>query len=466
MESASVPSPVPLSPLIQRLPNELLVQIFSFLDSPSNLQERLREDTVKIARPIDARTDAPIKNASLVCRLWRQSVLQFLFRYVVWSFQRFYKPKSGDIASQIQILDFLKHNGLSRDVESFTILMDPPKEAGGFRYADGQFWGLLPPDDCPTQPPTSWNLLWSVVSTESPQFPSTQRPVSADGLSAREANASPQRLWDNNWLWQTIFGELDPLRITLIGSAVIISSLFSRSVDLTSECAFNSHYHVLSLSRTSRSVAHPGDLAGALGLLPSHDQGIAGSPIPSDLFSIRDWASLLVNEGSFVPVYSTYEFFHYSPPTLLPVILSTKDSSFTRLQKTLRSFSYIGTFPLSRHIRDVVIPYCPPVEHLYIQIMPRALDFWQSGKIAHIDFADLCLECDTAYSLIMREVFDPHAEPGLKGLQVFESGDAATEEAWNMAMQYVQIHGLRGWRMKRDGYFVRQTVDKSSEALI
>ncbi|KAK7431754.1 hypothetical protein QQZ08_001692 [Neonectria magnoliae] len=450
------------APFIQRLPNELLVHVLGFLDSPSHMQDDLRNDPTNISRPgVATGVDTPIKNASLVCRLWRQSALQLLFRHVVWSFQRFYKPTDSDIVSKIPILDFLKRNGLSKNVESFTILIDPPKGTGNFRYADGEFWGLLPPENCPPQPPMSWNLLWSVISAE-PQRTPTHRPASADGHDARETDAAARSHWDNNWLWCTIFGQLDPLRITLISSADIISSLLSRSVDLTSEWAFNSHYHIVSLSRASRST-HQRDgnsastSASPSSLLPSNEQRTPGDPIPSDLFSIRDWTSLLVNEGSFVPVYSTYEFFHYSAPTLLPVILNPSDSSFNHLQKTLHSFSYIGAFPLSRHIEEVVLPYCPPVEHFYLQIMPRDLGFWQNSNLAHVDITDLWLECDTAYSFIMGDVFARNVKSRWKKLEVFESGDAAMEEAWVMAMQYVHVHGLNGWKMLKEGYFVRNS---------
>lgn len=458
MKSAAAPIRPPASPFIERLPNELLVHILGFLDSPSNIQGKLCADPTKISRPVDSGIDkgidTPIKNASLVCHLWRRSGLQLLFRHVVWSFQRFYKPADGDIASHIEVLDFLQRNGLSKDVESFTILIDPPKGMGYSRYADGEPWGLLPPEKSPLQPPMSYNPLSPVLS-QPPQASLTDRPRSVNGPHAREAYTAARPHWDNNWLWHTIFGQLDPLRITLISSADIISSLLSRGVDLRSQWAFNSHCHILSLSRTSRFLPHQGDGA-ALAPLPSNSPGPRGTSVPSDLFSIRDWTSLLVNEGSFIPVYSAYEFFHYSAPTLLPVILNPADESFDRLQNNLRSFSYIGIFPLSRHIRDFLLPYCPPVENLFIQLMPTAIDFWDSGRFSHIDITDLWLECDTAYSLVMREVFDRDVQSNWKKLRVFESGDASSEEAWNMAMQYVQVHGLNGWTMKREGYFVRE----------
>ncbi|KPM35052.1 hypothetical protein AK830_g11516 [Neonectria ditissima] len=455
------------APFIQRLPNELLVHVLGFLDSPSHMQHDLQRDPTSISRPVDTGittgVDTPIKNASLVCRLWRQSALRLLFRHAVWSFQRFYKPTDPDIVSKIPILDFLKRNGLSQNVESFTILIDPPKGTGNFRYADGEFWGLLPPEDRPPRPPMSWNLLWSVISAGAHQT-LAQQPASANEANAREAEEAARPHWDNNWLWCTIFGQLDPLRITLISSADIISSLLSRSVDLTNEWAFNSQYHIVSLSRASRSFLD-GEGASAststCSLLPSERQGTIGGPTPSDLFSIRDWTSLLVNEGSFVPVYSTYEFFHYSAPTLLPVILNSSDSSFNHLRRTLHTFSYIGIFPLSRHIQNVVLRYCPPVEHFYLQIMPSDPNFWQSNDLAHVDITDLWLESDTAYSLVMPDVFDRNVKSRWEKLQVFESGDTSMEEAWMMAMQHAQVHGLNGWKMPKEGYFVRGGGNKA-----
>ncbi|KAI5467184.1 hypothetical protein BGZ63DRAFT_19753 [Mariannaea sp. PMI_226] len=465
MESTRTPAPaakVPSTSYIQRLPNELLIHLLTFLDSSGKTQESLRQDPEKLTRPVHSADNLHLKSASLVCRLWRQSVLPLLFRNVVWSLQRFHKPKGFDIASQIPVLEFLHRNDLSKHVESFTLFIDPPKETGGSRHSDGQFWGILPPEDDPPEAPKSWNILWSAFSAESPQFSSNQRPASADGLTAGEVNSTTPRVWDNNWLWHALFGQIDPLQFNLISSPDILSSLLSRTVDLSSEWAFNSHYHILSLSQASRLGAKSRNvIPGIVARLPSQSPSTAGNSVPSDLFSVRDWAALVVNEGSFVPVYSAYEFFHYSPPSLLPVILSTTDSSFKRIRETLRSLSYIATFPLSRHIRDVVIPCCPPVEHLYMQLMPRAVDFWQDAKLSHIDITDLWLECDMAYSLIMRDVFDRDADQGLKSLRVFESGDTATQEAWSMAMQYAQIHGLQGWKMKREGFFVRKDVDNA-----
>ncbi|KAH6891424.1 hypothetical protein B0T10DRAFT_312092 [Thelonectria olida] len=449
---------------INRLPNELLVHILTFLDSPSPLQEALKGDPDNISRPLQFDSCLPLKTASLVCRLWRRSLLQLLFRHVVWSFQRVYKPESIDIASQIPLLEFLRRNGLSKDAESFTLLIDPPKASGGSSHSDGQFWGLLPPEDCPPQSPMS-SALSTVNTNHSVARAELQdSPASADETTARETKTSAPGVWDNNWLWEALFAQIDPLRITFISYPDVLASLLSRVVDLSSEWAFKSHKHVLSLSRTSRFALHPdpGASAGPVDSLQSTSQQASRTAIPSTVFTIRDWTALLVNEGSFVPVYSAYEFFHYVPPTLLPVVLNTSDPSFHPIQKTLTSFSYIATFPLSRHIRDVVIRFCPAVEHLYMQMMPRADNFWQDTKLAHIDITDLWLECDMAYSIIMKEVFNSEANTGLRALHTFECGDTTTEEAWTMAMQYIVMNGMRGWKLAQAGHFVRQNVHNAS----
>ncbi|KAM5352570.1 hypothetical protein ACJ41O_005292 [Fusarium nematophilum] len=442
---------------MHNLPNELIAHILSFLDSSSSLQRRLYQDPAKISRPVQSAEVTPLKNASLVCHLWRRSVLNLLFRHVVWAFQRFYKPpgERGDLVSQIEVLDFLRRNNLSKHVESFAIFIDPPRGAGDQRYADGQFWGALPPKSHPLETPVSWNLLWSVLSQQ------PRRVDEDDDAGAVEDSSRTRQHWDNNWLWHAIFDVVDPVRITLISSADIIASLLSRSVDLTSDWAFNSCYHIISLSRPGRTLkdketSHP---------LPSQNPDKEALLLPSDLFSIRDWTSLLLNEGSFAPVYSTYEFFHYSPPTLLPVIFDPGDPSFSPIRTSLQSLSYIATFPLSHHIADFLIPACPPVERLYVQLMPKNRDFWEGEGLSRVNLSDLWLECDASYSLLMRQILDPAPQQGWERLRVFESGDAPAESVWSMTSYNTSIDGVNGWREDSEGVFIRDAVQELADEL-
>ncbi|CVK92461.1 uncharacterized protein FMAN_07357 [Fusarium mangiferae] len=434
---------------MQNLPNELVAHILSFLDSESHLQRRIYLDPAKLTRPVSSAPNTPLKNASLVCRLWRISVMKLLFRYVVWPLWRFYKPVVQDIASQIELLDFIRRNNLSSSVDHFTILIDLPLGSGQNRYPDGQFWGILPPVSQQPETPMSWNLLWSVLN---------QEDRDAEGSDTRTEEDRAQCFWDNNWLWHTIFDVIDPLRITMISSIDILASLLSRTVDLSSHWAFNSTYYVLSLSRPSRSIAE----SKRVQVLPSHIPG-SMNRIPCDLFHIRDWSSVLINEGSFAPVYSTYEFFHYSAATLLPAIFDSSDPSFDALCANLHSLSYIATFPLSHHISDHLIPNCPPVEHLYVQLMPKNRDFWESSSLSRVNLSDLWLECDTSYALLVRQLLQTVPQPGWQKLKVFETGDTPAEGVWKMNTYDGHINGSNGWREDSEGVFVKDDIQSSNE---
>lgn len=399
---------------LDHLPNELLSHILNFLDSPSPLHHKSHQDPLRIPRPVRESTRTPIKNASLVCHLWRRSILPLLFRHVQWCFRRLHRH------SRIDLLEFLGRESVSHHVESLVLLVDVPN----FRFADGQFWGVLP---------------------------------SHSTLSV--SNTPQEHCWDNNWLWHAIFNVIDPVRVTLIGSPDIISSLLSRTVDLTSDWAFNNPRHIISLSRrpdTSRQLGNQETL------VPSQKPDSAGT-IPCDLFSIRRWTSLLINEGSFASVYSTYEFFHYSSPTLLPVIFNASDSSFSGICRSLQSLSYIATFPLSHHIADIVIPTCPRVEYLYVQLMPKNRDFWESETLSRVNLSDLWLECDASYSLLMRQLLVAGPDHGWDSLRLFETGDALADGAWNITAYNTQVSGVNGWCQDGESRLVRalseSTVD-------
>lgn len=446
---------------ISQLPSELLLYIFDFLHEPPTSDQRHYDDPAHIPRPIAA-DDKPnhcstnphddlnhfrgnIKSASLVCHLWRRCLLPLLFRDIVWRFQHIIRPSEREdplhAVEELEFLRFLTRAGLTRCVDNLTIIVDYPESEVGEDPSHHANWGILP-SHCPAPDNRGFN----------------------NGLVAPESTPETlSKCQSNDWLWQTIFDKLDLLSINLISSPAILASLLGRPINLSGAWIFRQRFHILSLSRPAvqrqqqkitnideSTIASPN-------LLPSNR---APTPATShcSLFSIRSWTSMLLNEGSSVKVYTTYEYFHHTPPSLLPALLDTGDESMQPLlQNTIRSFSYIAIFPLANHINNILIPRVPALERFYIQIVPRAPSFAEDDyRHPAMDISDLWMERNTAYSQLVMAVFDPPPLGLWNSLQCFESGDAVDREAWEQAVRYVIFAAGATWKVAGEGKFVRR----------
>ncbi|KAH6609575.1 f-box domain-containing [Trichoderma cornu-damae] len=444
---------------ISQLPNELISYILDFLDGPSVFEQRQYDDPANIPSPadpedkpgcdamcLDGRRDpfrGTIKSASLVCRLWRRCLLPLLFRNAVWRFQHIARPSERDdplaVVEELEFLRFLNRAALARFVESLTIIVDYPASEVGQDTGHHANWGILP-SHCPA--------------------PTRQGP---DGLlpASGPASGPSAQCRSNDWLWHTIFRSLDLSTINLVSSPAILASLLGRPINLSGCWIFRQRFHILSLSRPAerRQRQHdapsPGNSAAPANASPSNG---ASATVPCSLFSIRPWESMLLNEGSSVKVYTTYEYFHHAPPSLLPALLDSSDASMQPLLRgTLRSFSYVAIFPLATHINDVLIPRVPALERFYIQIVPRAPSFAEDDyRHPAMDISDLWLERNTAYAQLVMAIFDPPPLGSWSSLQYFETGDAIDREAWEQAVRYVIFAAGDTWKVAGEGKFVRR----------
>ncbi|KAM5347783.1 hypothetical protein ACJ41O_007607 [Fusarium nematophilum] len=245
----------------------------SFLDSPSPLEEhelyneptklcQTKWNTAFLTNVCDSPSvDAfyrkfPLKAMSLVSRSWRKTVLPTLFRHVIWATQLIERPEGDDDPlSVLPFLGFLLPNGLASNVQSATILLSYPATEG-----------------------------WA---EEHRQTMGIQADSDAHDLPRKED------LWDNNWLWNTIFQHLNPLRFTLISSPALLLVLLGRSITLPKKFVMPA-YHIISLSRAPSTATLPN---------PLRPEDVKHSLfMPCTLFTIRPWDSLLLNEGSSLDI--------------------------------------------------------------------------------------------------------------------------------------------------------------------
>ncbi|KAI1406879.1 hypothetical protein F5Y13DRAFT_176160 [Hypoxylon sp. FL1857] len=418
---------------MDRVPPEVLLHVFEFLDTPAPSQVRLRdqpsEDLLDVRTPLSP----SLKTVSAVCRAWRSLVLPSLFRHILW------RPKISSLSAftlnPIPLLRFLEDNRLDRGVATFTMVVDFVDKEADARHITPEI-----------------------------------------------------RSVDLEWLWDQLFSVIDPLRFTIVAPPTTLAAFMSRMLFLDDAWSFSIPYHILSLARTKRGPmrdkpssthveAHLSDLklsARENDALRASQPATAGSstgiryrkPPACPLFTVRPWTSILLNEGSSTKVYRTYEFFLRRPPSMLGALLGCEEhpNDAPLIPPTIVDFNYIAIFPLSSHF-EVLLQHLPKIERLFVQLAPgpgnRLLE--DEDEMKHIDPADLWMERNTAYSSLMRELTVGAALTGnarnWSSLQVFESGDAEDKEAWDMAVEFVKRSGIKGWVEEREGVLVKHDED-------
>lgn len=132
------------------------------------------------------------------------------------------------------------------------------------------------------------------------------------------------------------------------------------------------------------------------------------------------------------------------------------------ISPTIRDLSYIGIFPPASHFSALTTKF-PRLDRFYVQVVPRNDILSIPEKMVNVEGDDLWLERNNCYALLMRQLFSTPQVDNYRYLQVFESGDAADREAWNMAVEYVKRANV-GWQPVADGVFLRDPKRLAQEA--
>ncbi|ETS81155.1 hypothetical protein PFICI_06157 [Pestalotiopsis fici W106-1] len=436
---------------IQDLPTEILFGIFAYLSRSAPSERSLHEQpdaALLRADPANGPFPAHLKSISCVCKRWRAIILPVLFRNVIW------RPQISSFESidlrPHDMLRFLKDQDLAYNVLTFTLMVD--------------------------------------FATEEVEESELHRKIWPGDLAK---------------LWTRLFSVIDPLRFTIMAPPATLAAFMNRMLFLTDAWSFDIPYHIFSLawssrqakkatvksppspslepqstpgpSQTSTTTSHNGDdglserrhvdLKASLGhgtiSLPDGKHKLVVPPT-STLFTIRPWTSVLLNEGSSIRAYHTYEYFLRQPPSMLSALLGTGEypNNVALLPPTIVDFNYIAVFPLASHIQNL-FANLPKIERLFVQLTPRPSNQILQDKKAmrNIDMADLWMERNTAYSHLFAELTQVDPQGNWGTLKVFESGDAADRESWNMAVEFLKQSEITNWVVERDGSLVKVGED-------
>ncbi|KAI3326383.1 hypothetical protein HD806DRAFT_487094 [Xylariaceae sp. AK1471] len=424
--------------MMDLIPPEILLHVFRYLDGPAPSEMRLHDQPSLDLLTTKPGYTKPLKTASLVSRPWRSLVLPSLFRHILW------KPNvyslSAFTLNPIPLLRFIVENRLARSAITFTLVID------------------------------------------------------FDDPVAKDYQVTPQiRTVDLEWLWDQLFSVIDPLRFTILARPTTLAALLSRMLFLDDAWTFDIPYHILSLARTIRGNTIKAYSGGVEHSMSSEAQLSSSSASPSlgsqlitqarsfasqhpsavrsraappcPLFTIRPWTSLLLNEGSSTKVYRMYEFFLRRPPSMLGALLGCEEhpNDTPLIPQTVIDFNYIAIFPLSSHF-EILLQHLPRLDRLFVQLTPKPRNsiLENENEMKYIAPADLWMERNTSYSLLMRQlIFDTSSQTNWAQLRVFESGDAETDrEAWGMAIQFLESSGVKEWKAEREGVLAKHVDDE------
>jgi hypothetical protein len=160
----------------------------------------------------------------------------------------------------------------------------------------------------------------------------------------------------------------------------------------------------------------------------------------------KGWDHIAYNEGASIPVYSTYEF-HLKRPFSPLVDLLTLCSSRINDSFQLRSFSFIGLFPLSSHVVRMVngLEEILTLRKVRFQLAPGPENdlLNDQERLRRAQPRDLWLEWTDSYIAIgslmrhpsgfLRELISTDDEDPMKAAEVENALEKIRHESWTRA---------------------------------
>ncbi|KAB8290805.1 hypothetical protein EYC80_008442 [Monilinia laxa] len=404
------------------LPNELLVNIFSHLDTeaPSSSHVILHDQpTLNVTNS----SIQDLKGCSIISKRWRQATLPLLFkytRYILKYSEDDYKPVLNDLIGPF--LQFIRTQSLAGIVSSFTLVVQEEKISN---CLDGR------PRPC-----------------------------------------------EFNSFWQRLFHTIDPSTILIAAPVEALASLTSAVVKLGDGWIFKNECHYLRLQRPASKETITMERKDLPEL--SESQPRTTAPLGTDeeslqynsylginyaksseIFQIRPWTSLLLNEGSNLEAYKVHTWWELETPSILQNLLGD-NASIPLISPGIRSLEYIAIFPITSHF-ETMAERLPRLNHLYCQLVPRNNILQDLESVRNVEIEDLWMERNNCYALLLREMFNNPPEANYRYLKTFESGDAADTDAWEMAVEFVKRAG-GAWKITGDGVFERDPVSEESSS--
>jgi F-box-like len=262
---------------IELLPNELLTQIFGFLDSPKpSSSESVLHDEPNFE--LTKSDNAPLKAASSVSKRWRRGTIPLLFRHTQFIVEKVNQQQYNTLYQMVlPFLEFVLEHQLCRTIQSFTLIVRH-KEAA--------------------------DIL--------------DRQEMTNGFSV---------------FWKGVFKVIDPQELLIVAPAEALGILTNCRVYMVDAWNFHCPCHYLrlqvhpakvpqvhnSFDRINKTAQIPDLQASSSTLLAEHRKELT-------LWDIRPWTTLFLNEGSFIRAYATYEFWLRKPPSVSsPSMIFTKD---------------------------------------------------------------------------------------------------------------------------------------------
>jgi len=441
---------------MRTLPNEILSTILTYLDSEQPSVSGLYEE------PTSELTNSEVGNlkaACLVSKRWRGAGRPILFKHSRFIVNEPRGIKRPVLSEEIQpFLKFIQHYSLAKVVYSFVLVVHGEKitnNPNGTRQLNGfaSFWESLfyiidPIDLLIIAPGEALGALTSCYVPLGDKW-SFDCPYQYLRLQQPSSKAATRKLRSDRNMKATAEPHSD-------------MSAAKQAIDPLNSSLQNPLDHQLESGSHAAEIPRRSDWDKVMSNLPEWEFPRAEF---SSLFDIRPWSTLLLNEGSFIKAYSTYEFWLRQHPGILSELLGADEDSprGTYMSTSIREFSYIAMFPMASHFSSLS-KNLPHLERLYVQLVPRNNILDCAEKMEQVVTEELWMERNSCYALLMRELFNAPPVDNYQYLEVFESGDAADRDAWLMALEYVKRAG-NGWKVAADGVFTRELKNVLSESV-